>query len=190
MTEDDLNEDMLRALAKQTAALPRELEPPADAWERIRETIESDRVVPIGTPRKSRWWQRPAFLVAAGLMLVAGSSVVTAIAMNRNMSSRLAATIPAPRNGTQSLAQFTALENDYIATVNQLTAVLDSRQSDLSPETVAKLRESVRVIDAAIIEARRALAQDPSNKDLMEMLAASYTQKVDLLKRTTAMGES
>jgi hypothetical protein len=110
--------------------------------------------------------------------------------MNRNTSSRLAATIPAPRNGTQSLAQFTALENDYIATVNQLTAVLDSRQSDLSPETVAKLRESVRVIDAAIIEARRALAQDPSNKDLMEMLAASYTQKVDLLKRTTAMGES
>ena len=46
------------------------------------------------------------------------------------------------------------------------------------------------MIDAAIIEARRALAQDPSNKALMEMLAASYSQKVDLLKRTTAMGET
>jgi hypothetical protein len=193
MTEEDLSEDMLRTLARETALLPREIDPPADAWNRIRDVIDSARVVSIA-PTTS-WWQRPAVLAAAGLILVAGSSVVTATVMNDRAAAARAEdrgtrTPAAARQVTESLAQFTAMENDYIASANRLTEILESRQSDLSPETVAKLKESLRVIDAAIIEARRALAADPSNKALMEMLTASYTQKVDLLKRSTEMGES
>jgi hypothetical protein len=89
-----------------------------------------------------------------------------------------------------TLAEFTARENDYIATVNALSAVIEGGQVELAPGTVEKLRESIRIIDAAIIEARRALAADPSNKALMELLSTSYGQKVDLLRRTAAMGES
>jgi hypothetical protein len=43
------------------------------------------------------------------------------------------------------------------------------------------------VIDPAILEALNALAADPANKTLIQMLANSYEQKVDLLKRTTEM---
>jgi hypothetical protein len=71
--------------------------------------------------------------------------------------------------------------------VNDLNATLESEQGNLSPETIAKLRESIKVIDAAILEARNALAHDPANKALIQILANSYEQKVDLLKRTTEM---
>ena len=48
----------------------------------------------------------------------------------------------------------------------------------------------MRVIDAAILEARQALAQDPSNRELMEILSTTYTQKIDLLERSAEMGRS
>ena len=188
MSEEELDQDMLRALAKQTAALPREIEPPADAWNRIRDEIDSNRVAAIGdSHRASKWWQRPQFLAAAGLILVAGSSLVTATIVKSRVNEPAPAV--APESGL-ALAQFTSRENGYIETANRLTEILDSKNNDLAPETVVKLKESVRVIDAAILEARRALAADPSNKALMEMLMASYSQKVDLLKRTTEMGQS
>jgi hypothetical protein len=57
----------------------------------------------------------------------------------------------------------------------------------LAPETVVQLRASLRTIDEAILEARNALARDPANRVLIEMLSASYRQKVDLLRRTTEM---
>jgi hypothetical protein len=57
----------------------------------------------------------------------------------------------------------------------------------LAPETVAQLKASLRTIDEAILEGRGALARDPANKLLIEMLSASYRQKVDLLRRSTEM---
>jgi hypothetical protein len=192
--QEDMDQDMLRALARQTAALPREIEPPTDAWNRIRDEIESGHAAAHNAPLSAtRWWQHPQFLMAAGITLVAATSYITAVVVSRraNEGAAMTASANAPsRPGTASLAQFTAIENNYIETANRFTQILDSQQNDLAPGTVAKLKESVRVIDTAILEARRALAADPSNKALMEMLMASYSQKVDLLKRTTEMGQS
>ena len=49
------------------------------------------------------------------------------------------------------------------------------------------LPEGLRTVDEAILEARNALARDPANKTLIEMLSGTYRQKVDLLRRTTEM---
>jgi hypothetical protein len=192
--EEELDQEMLRALAKQTAALPREIAPPVNAWDRIREEIQSGRPGSSrDADRAARWWQRPQLLIAAGVALVAATSYITSAIVQRRMNDPATMAVSASRtqgSNQQSLAQFTALENNYIETANRFTQILDSQQNDLAPETVAKLKESVRVIDGAILEARRALAADPSNEALMEMLMASYSQKVDLLKRTTEMGQS
>ena len=193
MTDEPLNEEMLRNLAIRTAALPREIVPPAGAWDGIKAAIDAERTVPI-TRVSHVWWQRPAYLAAAALLLVAGSSAITAIALNGKAGSEgrsaASAAPERPSAATATLAEFTRVENDYIETANHLTQVLESDKVQLAPETVEKLKESLRVIDAAILEAREALAHDPMNKTLMEMLSASYSQKVDLLKRTTAMGET
>lgn len=203
MTDDIIDEAKLRELMKEVEALPRSIDPPADAWAKIRAEIEAtggerhgDDAIELQPKRSARiaFWQRPMFLAAAALLLVAGSSAVTAIALNRRGAPSIARPVPTrmavgtDRNtGPASLAQFTVVESDYLRAVNDLSATLESEEDALSPETIAKLRESIKVIDAAILEARNALAADPANRTLIQMLANSYEQKVDLLKRTTEM---
>ena len=202
MTDDTLDEESLRDLQARTAKLPRSIDPPADAWDRIRAEIERPEAVAVRSIGRvgPAFWQKPAFLAAAALLLVAGTSIVTAISMARgrelsDVTKIPAIETPAPNgqrtSGTPAtLAEFTAVENDYISTANRLSQILESGETELSPETILKLKESLRVIDAAILEARRALAADPANTKLIEILSTSYNQKVDLLRRTTEMGRS
>ncbi|HEY3257816.1 MAG TPA: hypothetical protein VGJ64_03100 [Gemmatimonadaceae bacterium] len=198
MTDDTIDEGKLRDLMNEVAALPTSIEPPAGAWVKIRAEIEAggtpDRNNDIESqskqPARVAFWQRPIFLAAAALLLVAGSSVVTAIEIGRRGNApetRVATAAGDSNSGPTSLAQFTLVESDYLRAVNDLSATLESEQGSLSPETIAKLRESIKVIDAAILEARNALAADPANRTLIQMLANSYEQKVDLLRRTTEM---
>src|SRR5437763_16438254 len=193
MKDDTIDEAKLRDLMNEVSALPTSIEPPADAWAKIRaEITKTDR----SDFARIRVWQRPAFLAAAALLLIAGSSIVTAIAINRRGASvaheaeRQIAAAPDTNTGPTSLAQFTIVESDYLRAVNDLSATLESEQGSLSPETIAKLHASIKIIDSAILEARNALAADPANKTLIHMLAKSYEQKVDLLKRTTEMARS
>lgn len=197
MTDESMDNEMLGDLEKRIAQLPREIAPPDEAWKKIKAQIDLETelvTMPLRHAERA-FWQRPAFLAAAALLLVAGASLLTALVIGRRMivapsSPVAAAPAPAAPSGTVTLAEFTKIENDYIETANMLSALIERGQTELSPETIAKLRESLRVIDGAIVEARRALAQDPGNKTLIEMLSASYSQKVDLLRRSTAMGES
>lgn len=204
MTDDTIDEGKLRDLMNEVAALPKSIEPTVDSWAKIRARIEAGDIqgqsndIESQSTRRPRtgFWQRPVFLAAAAVVLVAGSSAVTAIAIGRRASEGTPAivgaapthiAIPESDSGPASLAQFTLVESNYLRVVNDLSATLDSEQGSLSAETIAKLRESIKVIDAAILEARTALAADPANRTLIHMLANSYEQKVDLLKRTTEM---
>lgn len=194
MTDEQLDEEMLRDLQRRTALLPREIAPPEGAWSRIATQIEIESRPSRGSVRRDpAIWQRPGFLAAAALLLVATTSITTALVVARNSAdeSRGTTALRVPNQSSPAtLAEFTARENDYIAMVNALSTTLESARLELSPETIEKLKESVRIIDAAILEARRALAEDPSNKALMEILSTSYNQKVDLLRRTAEMGQS
>lgn len=207
MTDDTIDEGKLRDLMNEVAALPTSIEPPPDSWANIRAGIEASGKPRLSDdiesqskrPARIAFWQRPVFLVAAALALVAGSSAVTAIAISRRGNEGSSATAGAAQarmasaaadSDPATLAQFTVAESDYLRTVNDLSVTLESEQGSLSPETVAKLRASIKVIDAAILEARDALAADPANRTLIRMLANSYEQKLDLLKRTTEMARS
>ena len=184
MTDDTIDEAKLRELMNEVVALPRSIDPPADAWAKIRAEIEAtggagrgDEVIELQPKRSGgvAFWQRPMFLAAAALLLVAGSSAVTTIALNRRGApagvrpapTRMAAVGTNGNTGPASLAQFTVVESDYLRAVNDLSATLESEQDALSPETIATLRESIKVIDAAILEARNALAADPANRTLI-----------------------
>lgn len=181
MTEDSIDEKKLTELLAEVAQLPRSIDAPAGSWSKIRGEIEAKQA-------RIAWWQRPVFLAAAALALVAGSSIITATALARREAPASTAQNPTDSaNGVASLAQFTTVETDYIRAVNDLTSTLESEKGTLSPETIEKLRASIKIIDAAILEARNALASDPANRTLMQILANSYEQKVDLLKRTTEM---
>ncbi|MEX1186901.1 MAG: hypothetical protein WEA80_09960 [Gemmatimonadaceae bacterium] len=196
MTDDMLDEARLRELREATDRLPREMDPPADAWDAIRAQIARDEASPLN-PRAGKpihVWQRSRFLIAASLLLVVGSSAITYVSTKGTDPGPVPLSARSERNAAVStvsaLTQFTGKENEYLRRVNGLVAIMESEQVQLAPETIVKVKESLAVIDAAILEARAALARDPANRALIEMLESTYEMKLDLLERTTEMARS
>ncbi|HUR92702.1 MAG TPA: hypothetical protein VMY38_08530 [Gemmatimonadaceae bacterium] len=195
MSDNMMDDARLRALKAMADRLPREIEPPAEAWDAVRAQIERDGAAGRA-PGDVAFWQRPGFLIAASLLLAAGSSTATFLALRDREArpgtvAQSAGPAPVAAAGTVStLAQFSGKENDYLRRVNGLVAILESGNAALAPETILKVRESLAIIDAAILEARAALARDPANRELIEMLESTYEKKLDLLQRTTEMARS
>jgi hypothetical protein len=176
--------EKIRSLARE---LPAEIDPPSEAWSNIRTAIEHDRAA-IAVTRKANpvRWQRPLEIAAAVLVVAVLSSGGTYLYL-RDRGVRAPVSSVAQEATPATLAAFTLQENDFLRNAAILQDLLDQQEGALAPETVAQLKSSLRTIDEAILEARNALARDPANKMLVEMLTANYKQKLDLLKRTTEM---
>jgi anti-sigma-K factor RskA len=182
--------ESLKTIIARAADLPRSIDPPAESWSTIRAAIERDKLAVAAHGARSAFWRRPYTLAAAAAMVAVLSSVGTAFYMSSHAdgSSSNSVASNATSGGTPAtLAAFTIEENNYLRNVAVLQDLLDQQQALLAPETVAQLKASLRTIDEAILEARNALARDPANKMLIEMLSGTYRQKVDLLRRTTEM---
>jgi hypothetical protein len=184
--------ESLNMILARAADLPRSIDPPAEAWANIRAAIERDEKA-VATRRvgsSAGLWRRPYVLAAAAVVLVLLSSGGTAMYMRARAGDgdpSRSASLNAVGATPASLAAFTIEENNYLRNVAVLQDLLDQQESLLAPETVAQLKASLRTIDEAILEARNALARDPANKMLIEMLSGTYRQKVDLLRRTAEM---
>ena len=185
-------ESLNRILARAND-LPKSMDPPAEAWSNIRATIERDKEAIAGQHPTSApgFWRRPYVLAAAAVLLVVLSSAGTAVYMGARSAdgnaSRSAAGNQANGATPATLVAFTIEENNYLRNVAVLQDLLDQQEALLAPETVAQLKASLRTIDEAILEARNALARDPANKMLIEMLSGTYRQKMDLMRRTAEM---
>lgn len=152
------------------AALPRSIEPASDLWPAIQGRLAA-LSGPPGRIALPRWG-----LAAAALLLITLSSGVTAVLLR---------TAPPPLSATLDVS---ALEAQYAAVSDDLTGALEQARSRLAPATLATIERNLRIIDAALDETRRALARDPGNPALGQMVVAAWRQKVDLLRRATALG--
>jgi len=133
--------------------------------------------------------RRHALLAAAAVLLVATSSVVTATLFRRGSQARVVAqqsAVPAAPRGGEPTGP-AAVSAGYERAAADLAATLEARRDALAPETVAKVEASLRVIDSAIAEARTALARDPGNQTLVELLSVTYRQKLDVLHRAAEL---
>jgi len=185
--------ESLNKILARAADLPKSIDPPVEAWSNIRAAIERDKeaVAAHDSISASGFWRRQYWLAAAAVLLVLVSSAGTAVYMRsrgiEGSSSHSAANNVANGATPASLAAFTIEENNYLRNVAVLQDLLDQQEALLAPETVAQLKASLRTIDEAILEARNALARDPANKMLIEMLSGTYRQKMDLMRRTAEM---
>lgn len=193
--------ESLKSILAQASVLPKSIEPPGESWSSIKHVIEQDAQALKGAARSSARTQsgeatrlssrRVVMMAAAAAVIAIASSSATYVYATRDgrtTGASASGSTQLDQTGTPaSLAAFTIEENNYMRTANILKDLLDSQRDLLAPETVAQLNASLRTIDEAILEARNALARDPANKMLVEMLSASYRQKVDLLRRTTEM---
>jgi hypothetical protein len=94
---------------------------------------------------------------------------------------------PTAPSGEVRLVNFA--DAQYDAAVSDLERALDERRNDLNPRTVEILERNLKLIDAAIAQARQALEEDPGNTYLNRHLVESRRRKLDLLRRATAITE-
>jgi hypothetical protein len=83
-----------------------------------------------------------------------------------------------------------ALEAEYSSATSDLSAALEKARARLAPETVRAIQRNLAVIDSALAESRRALARDPANAALEQLVIAAWRQKLDFLRRATALSTS
>jgi hypothetical protein len=74
----------------------------------------------------------------------------------------------------------------YDREIDKLRHIVKSRRTQLDPQTITVLEQSIAVIDSAIAQSRRALKADPASGYLAKELNQSLEKKVELL-RTAAM---
>ena len=65
---------------------------------------------------------------------------------------------------------------------------LELQRALVRPEARASIDRDLRLIDQAIAELKAAIAADPNNPALRQLLASSYRQKIELLKRAGNAG--
>ena len=198
-------EQALRALLDQAAALPDEVLPARDLWKDIAprlqsralladETVERIPEVRVIGPRPARplpWWM----LAAASIALVVVTSFATLRVSGRaapgatpTIATQTARPPAAATGGTPTaLAAFRPAEQEYEKAIRDLQIVLQTRRGQMAPQTVATLETNLRIIDQAIRESRAALAADPNSPELTRMLSGAYDAKLDVLRRAVSL---
>lgn len=154
------------------SGLPRSVAPHADLWPGIESRLASRKG--RGRIAVPGW-----LLAAAAVLLMAISSGATVLYLRR---------LPSDLPPSRPSSNMTALESQYRAASAELTDALEQARPRLSPETVSTIERSLRIIDQALAESRAALARDPGNEALGQLVVAVWRQKVDLLRRATAIG--
>jgi hypothetical protein len=165
--------------------------PPPDApldelWPGIRSRIEKSKVVPLG---KSSDGRRRSFTtrhlgVVAGLIAAA---VVIALVLRPSKTIRPDLDVT-PRDSVGSVKAIADSLSVYEEESRTLLNRLEVQRAMMKPETRASVDRDLKIIDDAIAELREAIASDPRNPALRQLLAASYRQKVELLKRVGNAG--
>jgi anti-sigma factor RsiW len=164
--------------------------PPArDLWPDILTRLEPRRVsgalaVPFARRVAGRRWSLNILQLAAAAVLI------IAVSGGAAWWLRASAVLPTLPHATRDMAPAglrvaSAADADYENAVLDLQQELARERPRLDPRTVAIVERNLAVIDRAIDEARRALANDPASAYLNNHLAAARRRKLDLLRRAT-----
>lgn len=154
--------------------LPRDIEPSRDLWPAIEARLE---------PRVVRGGRRWPWLAAAGVLLVVGSSLLTANLVRREA----AVTAQAPIEQPDAAAMRTAfgpgqtLGPGYDAIRQQLADSLAARIDRLPPAARAKLEANLAELHRATAEINAALELSPGDPLLEELLINSYQDELAVL---------
>ncbi len=154
-----------------------------ELWPSIRSRIDQSKVVPLATTtlasrdtlRRRAWWSASAGIAAALIVAV----LVFSHPRVGNTPSTVAT------DSATSLVAVVDSAHAYEREAQILLDKLELQRAMLRPDAAKALERDLRVVDVAIAELKDAVARDPNNPALRQLLAASYRQKVDLLKRAS-----
>jgi hypothetical protein len=154
-----------------------------ELWSPIRARIEATKVVALDTAGPATSTRPFVWLVAAG---VAAALLLTTFALRgrpREAQTSVATQVEADSTMLRAVADSTRA---YEAEAQILLDRLEIQRATMRPEAKAAIDRNLRTVDVAIAELKDAIARDPRNPALRQLLATSYRQKVELLKRANA----
>ena len=179
MSDNERNEfddEIMQAAGKLATAVA----PARDLWPGIEAAITA----PARSQRSV--WNSVWAQAAAVLLLVGGSSGLTYLAMGGATS-----TLPPQSAGTGPQLVFEPvsgsfgsqynLGSEFQVAHNELDAKLAEQLRQLPPETRSDVQKNVNTIREAIREINIALAAEPDNVLLQELLLSTYREEMDLM---------
>jgi len=207
-------EDLRRVVTHAAAMIELDAPPVHDLWTGIRARIDTSRagVTPFraGTTnpnpepgtrnrepldaRRRRISLSIAQLATAAVLLMALSGTAAWLLRGRAPVATMSGSgvIQAevePRASSIDVRPVNFADAQYDAAVVDLERTLQDRRNDLNPRTVEILERNLKLIDAAIAQARQALDEDPGNTYLNRHLVDSRRRKLDLLRRAASITE-
>lgn len=183
----DDGRDKLTALARK---LPAGIAPGRDLWPGIEAAIADGANRRAGS---GSGWNRLLAQAAAVVLLVGGSSSVTwyvATSMT-DATAPPAATRPLTAQPVSTgFAGSYELGEEFMDARASLASRLEEELDRLPPETRSEVRQNIVRIRAAIHEINLALAEEPDNALLQELLVSMYREEVNVMRRVEGLASS
>ncbi|HEY2848819.1 MAG TPA: hypothetical protein VGI97_03005 [Gemmatimonadaceae bacterium] len=177
MTEpEDLEDQRVLKLRERVRADSAAHPVPEELWPAIRERIEGAKIVALPSAE-------PAMLTARRANVrrtVAWSAAAVAAGAALFMFGRRTVPPALPAATVTNAADSTGF---YEEQARILFNRLSLERALVRPEALASIDHDLHVVDSAIAELDAAVARDPANPVLRRLLASSYREKVDILKR-------
>lgn len=177
----------LAAVVSRARSWPERADAEKDSWPSIRERIEEAKVVQmdgatggVGVQQRRHPWLALASIALAAALLLA--------ALVEMQGARARHASGAEGHTDIAFASVVDSSQAYEAEANVLLNELEMQRAMLRPNTSAALDSDLAVIDHSIGELKAAIARDPKNLALQRLLAASYREKVQLLRRASNAG--
>ena len=169
-------EDEVMQLARE---MPRDVQPDNDLWPGIASAISEDRAI------RGTGWPRMFAQAAAVLVLIGASSGLTWLTLQNDDS------VVVVQNGNPGLvfepvsgsfgSQY-ALGPEFQDARDGLLSSLDEELDKLEPETRIDIEKNIETIRTAIMEINKALAEQPDNALLQELLINAYREELLILR--------
>lgn len=176
--------------------LPLAVAPSRDLWPDIAARIATQDS-PTQPARRTRGW---TWQVAAAVVLVAGSSLLTATLLDRRAApGQSAATVTPHVSNMETGAAIVMpaafgpagkLDPEYLAARQQLTQLLEQRIAELPASARAKLEFNLGEMRRAADEINAALAEQPGDPLLEELLLKTYQDELAVLSNVSELTNS
>lgn len=183
-TDKPANDPLMAA----AAALPKEIKPGRDLWPGIEQALA--RKQPRIEPKN---WQGLFAQAAAVILLVGASSGLTYLAVTDGSSQVSPVVTDVERVFEPVSGSFGSRYNlgpDFLAARNVLAARLEGEMEKLSPESRAAVQKSLDAIHEAIVEINKALADEPDNVLLQDLLLRTYHEELALMQQVGGIRNS
>jgi hypothetical protein len=182
---NEFNKTRRDPLDEALASLPEDVAPQRDLWPQIRAEIEKTS---IAAPTLANRAQSTWFRLAAGVVLVLGSSFVTYYITRESMQAQVVQVTPEAVPAPQVMGQPASfsfgsqrLGADYTNARAELDKRFQQRLASLPPAARAKVESNLADLRRAAAEISSTLAENPSDPLLQDLLMSTYQSELQLL---------